>query len=126
MHLKSSGIFMLLLLFMVSCQKKTETIETTNEFGRKIRYERKKDDFAKHGLYERYYENGIKAEEAYYENDTLHGTRKFFYPSGNIEAEEQFLHGLHHGTYKKYFEANYKEDEQNPEGRPQIRGGRCP
>jgi antitoxin component YwqK of YwqJK toxin-antitoxin module len=109
-YLASIGIT--LVLFTTACEKKTEVVETTNEFGRKIRYERKKEDFAKHGLYERFYENGVKAEEAQYENDTLHGFRRFFYESGQLEAEEHFVRGLHHGFYKKYFESGQLEIQQ--------------
>jgi antitoxin component YwqK of YwqJK toxin-antitoxin module len=109
---QSIVLFISVLIGLTSCQSDTEIIETTNEFGRKIRYERKKSDFAKHGKYESFGENGVLTEETYYENDTLHGTRKYFYSNGKVESEEQFAHGLHHGPYRKYFESGRLEIQQ--------------
>jgi antitoxin component YwqK of YwqJK toxin-antitoxin module len=94
----------LVVLAVIGCQSKTEVVEDTNEFGRKIRYERRKSDFAKEGLFQRFYEDGVVAEEAMYQNDTLHGTQKFFYPTGKLEREQNFNHGVDHGPYKKYYE----------------------
>ncbi len=101
-----------LLLALPGCQSKTETVETTDEFGKKIRYERNKEDYAKHGRYERFDEHGVKAEEAYYHNDTLHGAYRLFYANGQLESEQHFEMGLHHGPYRKYFETGVLQIQQ--------------
>lgn len=100
-------------LLLVSCQPKTEVVETTNEFGRKIRYERRKSDFAKEGKYQRFFEDGTVAEEAMYLNDSLDGVRRFYYPGGKVEMEQGYNHGIDHGPYKKYYESGGLEITYN-------------
>jgi len=95
-------LFSLVLIF--SCNSKLETIETKDEYGYAIKYSRKKTDFAKQGLYTKYYPSGGLYEEANYVNDTLHGERKLYYENGNLEIVENYDHGLFTSTFNRYFE----------------------
>ena len=102
-----------IILMMTACQPKTEVVETTNEFGRKIRYERRKSDFAKEGKFERFDENNALADDAIYQNDTFNGVHHFYYPNGKVDMEVNYSHGLEHGPYKKYFESGALEITYN-------------
>ena len=109
--MKSTAIFVL-FLFLVACQAEVETVEIKNEFNQTERFERRKKDFAKHGAYQRFHEDGHLLEEAQFANDTLHGTRKFFFPNGQLERTETFQRGLHHGPVVLYYENGQKQLEQ--------------
>lgn len=94
------------LLFILACKKSDiETAEVRDENGNLTeRFERRRKDFAKHGLYQRFNAAGKIVEEARFENDTLQGEHKFFYASGTLEILEPNVNGKIHGKYKKYFE----------------------
>lgn len=102
-------LILLTLLTLSACQPKIETITTTDEFNNKICFQQRASDKQKEGKYQRYYSNGVLAEEAEYKNDSLHGYRRYYYESGKLQSEEGFEHGLNHGTYKKYSEAGNLE-----------------
>ncbi|TNE69196.1 MAG: toxin-antitoxin system YwqK family antitoxin [Bacteroidetes bacterium] len=106
------GILLLLTLFQPACQSDTEKVEVKNEYGQLEVYERRKQDFAKEGLYQLYHEKGYLLQEAQYVNDTLHGTRKFFFPNGQVERVEQYTHGVIDGQYVQYYEDGVKQLEQ--------------
>jgi antitoxin component YwqK of YwqJK toxin-antitoxin module len=97
---------------LAACQSDIETVEVRNEYGQKEKFERRKKDFAKHGLFERFHEQGYLLEKAHYANDTLHGARQFYYPNGKLERSESFQHGLHHGPVVLYYENGQKQLEQ--------------
>jgi antitoxin component YwqK of YwqJK toxin-antitoxin module len=101
MRLTITGLLLFVLLGM-ACT--TETITTTDEFGRTIRFTQRKSDQKKEGKYERFHENGQLLESAVYVNDSLHGERKFFYPNGTLESVELYQHGVQNGEYIKYRE----------------------
>ncbi|MBK8192298.1 MAG: hypothetical protein IPK76_03580 [Lewinellaceae bacterium] len=69
------------------------------------RFERRKTDFAKAGLYQRFHQDGHLVEEAHFVNDTLHGERKFFFPNGKVERIEHHQHGVMHGKYEQFYES---------------------
>ncbi len=97
------------LSFMFSCKNmKTgniETFEQKHPNGQIAeRYERRKNDFAKEGSYQSFYENGTIKEQAIYRNDTLEGEHKFFYPSGTCEQIRQLRGGLFEGRFQEFFE----------------------
>ena len=94
------------------CMPRHETVDAKDAQGRTIRYERRKKDFAKDGLYQRFWENGTRAEEAEYANDTLHGFRKYYYQNGNLESIEHFNHGTYHGKYEQYYQDGKLHIEQ--------------
>ena len=100
-------LYLLLILYVLpwlGCQSDVETIEVRNEYGQLERFERRKKDFAKEGLYQRYHEDGYLLEEAHYANDSLQGERKFFFPNGKTERIEHHQHGVFHGKYQQFYE----------------------
>lgn len=103
------------LLFVCSCARKVETIETKNEYGYMIKYTRNKTDFSKEGLYVALYPNGEKYEEANYVKDTLHGERKVYYESGKLEILENYNMGKFISPYKRFFESGKLQQEGNYE-----------
>lgn len=101
-----------LLLFLFASCSNLETVENTDENGIRIRYERRKNDFAKEGLYQRYDAQGKLVEEATYANDSLHGERKLFYPNSKLDVLETYRNGVFHGDYRKYYENGTLHIEQ--------------
>ena len=95
--------FLFSLVFVFSCNSNLETIETKDEDGYVVKYSRKKVDYAKQGLYTKYYPSGALYEEANYENDTLHGERKIYFKSGKLEVLENYDRGIFTSPYKKYY-----------------------
>ena len=109
----ASTAFCSMLLLLFSCQgNPVETIENQNPEGQTERYQRRKKDFAKEGLYQRLSPQGQLLEEAHYVNDTLEGERKFFFPNGQVESVEHYQNGQNHGPYRKYFESGQLYVEQ--------------
>jgi antitoxin component YwqK of YwqJK toxin-antitoxin module len=98
------------LVALTACTADHETVDAKDDQGRPIHYVRRKKDFAKDGLYQRFLESGSIAEEAEYANDTLNGFRKYYYPNGTLESVEHFRRGNYHGKYQKYY----------PDGKLQI------
>ena len=98
----ATGLFMLSLTFCGD--NNLETVESRDSEGRLERWQRNKTDFAKEGLYQRFYPDGTMAEEAHYIRDTFHGERKFFYKNGAVEITEHYSNGVYHGKYLKYNE----------------------
>jgi antitoxin component YwqK of YwqJK toxin-antitoxin module len=95
----------LLVLFQTFCKENPlETVETRDAEGRLERYQRRKTDFAKEGLYQKFAPDGKLLEEAHYLNDTLDGERKYFFPSGAVESIERYRRGQYHGKYQKFYE----------------------
>ena len=94
----------LTLLFQVFCtENPIETIENRDAEGQLERYQRRKKDYAKEGVYQRFSPNGQLIEEAHYTNDTLDGERKYFFPSGSVESIEHYRQGQYHGKYQKFY-----------------------
>ncbi len=100
------------MFFFSACQSDIETVENRDEYGRLERYQRRKKDFAKEGLYERFHEKGYLLEAAHYTNDSLDGERKFFFPSGKVESIQHFRRGIYHGKYQKFYETGQLELDQ--------------
>lgn len=99
------ALFLALPLFFACKPSDRETVENYDEQGRLVeRYVRRKTDFAKDGLYQRFAPDGRYVEEAVFRNDTLDGERKFFYPSGKVEIIEPNRNGVIHGKYRKFYE----------------------
>lgn len=101
------------VLFQTFCrQNNLETVETRDPEGRLERFERRKTDFAREGLYQKFAADGKLLEEAHYLSDTLDGERKYFYPNGTVESVEHYLRGAYHGTYRKYYENGQLQVQQ--------------
>ena len=71
----------------------------------------------KHGLYSRFYDNGVPMIEAYYNNDKLNGSYVYYYPNGNVKEEGLFKDGAKVGEWRIYDISgnlvstdNYKEE----------------
>ena len=103
-------LFFAFTLFF-ACNSKLETVETTNDFGYLIKYQRSKTDFAKQGLYTAFYPSGEKYEEANYLNDTLHGERKLYYESGDLELVENYNMGAIDAAFNRYFQDGTLQQE---------------
>ncbi|MBK8920532.1 MAG: hypothetical protein IPM81_03350 [Saprospirales bacterium] len=89
------------LVFIFSaCQSNLEPVEARNDYGQMERYTRRKTDFAREGLYQRFHEKGYLLEEAHFVNDTLDGVRTFYYPDGHIERISHYRRGVVHGPSK--------------------------
>jgi len=104
--MKFNLVFLLLLgVLLTGCKSSTELVETVDEeTGEKISYTRRVDNFGKQGLYTRLAKNGVKLEEAMYENDTLNGFRKLYYEDGEIFILENYVHGAFQGSWKTFHE----------------------
>lgn len=106
------GSFACLIVQPACLNSPVETVEHRNENGQLERFERRKKDFAKEGVYRKFSPEGVLMEEAQYKNDTLDGERKFFYPSGKLESVEHYRNGAYHGKYQKFYENGTMEVEQ--------------
>jgi len=104
----------LILFFLVSCSN-LETVENTDENGNRIKYGRRKNDYAREGLFQRFNAEGKLVEEATYAKDSLHGERKLFYPNGNVDALETYRYGVFHGPFRKHYESGKLQLEQTYE-----------
>ncbi|MCW5922655.1 MAG: toxin-antitoxin system YwqK family antitoxin [Saprospiraceae bacterium] len=107
------ALFGFLALFISFCKNNpVETVESRDKEGQLERWQRRKQDFAKEGLYQRFSANGQLLEEARYTNDTLDGERKFYFPNGKTEAVERFRRGQYHGKYQRFYESGQLYVEQ--------------
>jgi antitoxin component YwqK of YwqJK toxin-antitoxin module len=104
---------LIVVLFMSACaDAPVETVEHRDDQGRTERFERRKKDAARHGLYQKIGSDGKIMEEAHYVNDTIDGEHKTFYPSGKVESVEHFKRGVYEGKYLKYYETGQLQLEQ--------------
>ena len=101
-------------LCLLSCDVKDQVV-IKNEKGEIQEQYLINEAKQKHGLYQSFI-NGVKIEEANYQNDKLNGKRTLFHTNGSIEIEEQYVNNVMVGPYKAYYhtgvlsqEANYKE-----------------
>ena len=96
-----------------ACQPATETVTQTDEFNYRITFQRDKKKQTKEGLYQRFSPAGVLVEASDYQNDSLHGMRRYYYDNGRLQSEEGFERGLNHGHYRKYDENGSLVIEQN-------------
>ncbi len=112
-----SVIFLSFMLF-ISCND-TKIIENKNSQGiiiERFQIIKEKSGEVKHGLYERFDDQGRLVEQSNYVNGKLEGIRKLF-ENGVLESEETRVADQFHGPYKAYhpngqlrMEANYIHD----------------
>ncbi len=91
---------------MGSCKKSAvETHQTFHENGNlKEEYLRKTKDYAKHGLYTKYYPDGTTfLERATFENDTLHGWYVIYFENGDTQSVAMMKKGLYDGPFREYY-----------------------
>ena len=116
-------LFLFLLIGILSCgetdpAKDLETVENKDDDGNVTeKYSRRKDTFAKEGLYQAFFA-GKLSEEANYTNDTLHGERKLYFANGKPEIIENYKNGQFDGTWQEFYESgqlkmvgSYKNNE---------------
>ncbi len=107
-----SLLFFAFFITLFACrQNDTGLVENVLADGSKERYERRLDNFAKHGRYQKFHPNGNIAEEAYYQNDVFHGERKLFYSNGTLETLETYQNGRFQGPFRHYYENGVQELE---------------
>lgn len=96
----------LLSVSFTACRQKVpvEAVEAKDSYGYTEKYERRKEDFAKQGLYQRFNEAGQKVEEATYENDTLNGLRILYYDNGDTQVVETYRMGHFEGPFRSFYE----------------------
>ncbi|MEM9822956.1 MAG: hypothetical protein AAF985_17885 [Bacteroidota bacterium] len=118
------------LLFLFGCDNGLETVEEKAEDGSVTRYVRKKENFAKHGLLVRIDANGLKLEESNYEEDVLHGERRLYYESGELQIVEHHTQGQFEGSYQIFhkngqvkFEAAYQNGSLEGKGKSYYEDG---
>ncbi|MBK7872056.1 MAG: toxin-antitoxin system YwqK family antitoxin [Saprospiraceae bacterium] len=102
-----SRYFVILYIFFIAfaCKSspKVETVEAKDNDGYTERYQRRKSDYAKEGLYVKTDPQGAKVEEAMYKSDTLDGWRIIYYETGDTQVLESYRQGLFEGAYRVYY-----------------------
>ena len=68
--------------------------------GLKKRFTLQRDK--REGLYEEWYENGVKQESSVYENGKRNGLCKKWYRNGQKKKSAIYTDGIKNGQYKKY------------------------
>jgi len=105
---------MLLLVSQAFCTPNPiETTEAKNDRGQLERWQRRKDNFAKDGLYQRFSPAGALIEEAHYLADSLEGERKYFFPNGKVESIERYQNNQIHGKFQAFYEDGQLKIEQD-------------
>lgn len=107
-----AAIGLLAFVFPFCKQNSVETAEARDAEGRLERYQRRKSDYAKEGLYQRFRADNTLMEEATYQNDTLEGERKYFYPNGKQESVERYHKGVIDGKFQKFYDNGALQVEQ--------------
>jgi antitoxin component YwqK of YwqJK toxin-antitoxin module len=101
--MKGKYVFLFFSFWLVSCGSDLETIEVKNDEGVIVEtYTRKKVDYAKEGLYQKFSDQGVLIEKSNYRNDTLEGERTLFYENGNPQYIENYKKGQFEGPFKAY------------------------
>lgn len=105
LNFRVSTLTFLMLTFLLACgDRNIEVVENTNDAGVLIeKYSRKKDNFAKEGKYEAYFENGKLSETANYKDDVLDGERKLYREDGSVETVENYKNGQFSGLYQNVY-----------------------
>ena len=105
---------MFLVVFQAFCsQNPLETTEAKNDRGQLERWQRRKDNFTKEGLFQRFSPEGILLEEAHYLADSLDGERKYFSAKGTLESIEHYQNNQIHGKFQGFYEDGKVKIEQD-------------
>lgn len=108
------GLIAITLLGAVFCSSSPlETVEAKTERGQTERWQRRKDNGQKEGLFQRFSPEGVLLEEAYYRTDSLHGERKYFAANGTLESIEPYDNNRLHGKFKVFFANGALKIEQD-------------
>ncbi|MDP4712339.1 MAG: toxin-antitoxin system YwqK family antitoxin [Saprospiraceae bacterium] len=95
-----------LFVWLLGCENGSNGrgVDYTNEQGVREVYFLDKVTQKKTGLYRKYNPDGILEEEAYYVDDTLHGSRVLYQVSGDTLIIESYRSGDFHGTFKAFYD----------------------
>lgn len=101
------------LYLVAGCNAGLETVEKKDAEGNLVeRFQRRKTDFAREGLYEQFFPDGSRIEVASYRNDTLDGQRTLYYENGQLQYTENYDMGQFHGPYRAYYPSGQLKLEQ--------------
>ena len=104
-------IYVLIAFVCLSCGRRLDEVEVRNDNGEIVEKYYVNKDSLRFGTYTSYGVNGSVFEESQYKNGELHGLRKIFLESGEVEIEENYDKGVMNGPYITY----YKNGEVNLE-----------
>lgn len=90
-----------------------ETTETKNDRGQLERWQRRKDNHLKEGLFQRFTPEGVLLEEAHFVADSLDGERKYFSSKGTLESIEHYQNNQIHGKFQAFYEDGKLKIEQD-------------
>lgn len=93
--------FMWFVLLLSSC-KESNFVITKDDAGQMTEKYKVNENGERHGIYEGYVD-GVLTEKATYKNGKLNGSRTLYYPSGQVEIEENYEDDLIVGTYTTFF-----------------------
>jgi antitoxin component YwqK of YwqJK toxin-antitoxin module len=105
---------LLLLVFQAFCtQNPIETIEAENERGQLERWQQRKDNKQKQGLFQRFSPEGVLLEAANYLADSLDGERKYYTQSGALESIERYKNNQLDGKFQVFYPEGQLKIEQD-------------
>ena len=105
-------LYFFLVVSVASGCSDVESVENKDDNGVLLeKYERKKDNLAKHGKYTAFHSNGQVFEERFYQNDLLEGESRIYYENGKLDYIENHVKGEYVGMYKKYYENGQLSNE---------------
>lgn len=102
----------LLLLQAFCTPNPIETTEAKNDRGQLERWQRRKDNQKKEGLFQRFSPESVLLEEAHYLADSLDGERKYFSKTGALESIEQYQNNQLHGKFQAFYPEGQLKIEQ--------------
>lgn len=88
-------------LLLIFCACDAPRMVETKEGNKTERYT-VDDQGRRHGEYRKYFGDDLLVEECAYQNGLLHGTRKIYGKTGNLEITETYVNDILHGPYKVY------------------------
>jgi hypothetical protein len=103
-----------MVMFLAFCtQDPLETLEQKNDRGQLERFQRRKDNQKREGLYQRYSAEGVLLEEAQFLADSLNGEPKYFSASGQLESIEHYQNNKIHGKFQSFYPDGKVKIEQD-------------
>jgi len=108
-------LLLLTTLAFASCKNNLETVTEKNEFGQEVSYQKNIETGERDGTYTVKDASGIILETATYKGDTLHGERRLFTNTGELETLENYQDGTFHGVYQSFYKNNQVKFEASYE-----------
>lgn len=114
--LRSYLLLLLTTLAFAGCKNNLETVTEKNEFGYEVTYQKNRETGEREGPYTVTNAEGLLMETSNYKGDTLHGERRLYSQTGELETLENYENGVFQGIYQSFykneqvkFEANYSD-----------------